>query len=249
MPRENAQDTPMTRQSPAPASRGESEHRQPRRRIISIVASVLLLIGASGFLLGFAASAIEHRFISDSIELPLSHVRSMTVDRQGNVYLGLEFYSRIQMYDDRGKFLRGWFLPAGSGSLDLRMNDDQQLQVHAARGSRIVVYDARGTLVKEYNVSPTFHLKPPRAGHDGRIDLQGNSYALRGGWWYPRIIKTTPAGDSSTIINTPWYLLPWMGPLPTWLFVMAGILLLILFAKPRAAHSAQVQVPGSDDSG
>jgi hypothetical protein len=105
----------------------------------------------------------------------------------------------------------------------LRINATNQLEVHAVRPDKLYTYDSHGNLLSEAKVSPYFQFGPDETTEHAE-DGKGNQYVLHAHWWYPHVVKTTPAGNPAIIITTPWYKWIWMGPMPAWLVFAAGML-------------------------
>ncbi|MBN1364843.1 MAG: hypothetical protein JW976_08565, partial [Syntrophaceae bacterium] len=55
-------------------------------------------------------------------------------------------------------------------------------------------------------------------------DTEGNVYKVHNKWWRPKIIKTSPDGAKTTVINTPWRLWVILGPFPAFIFFAVGLI-------------------------
>jgi hypothetical protein len=120
------------------------------RYVISIFSTFFLVIGAIGFFSGPLASGFGVSFDNlDSFEFPLGDLEGIAVDSEGNIYCGLQFYSRIQVYDAKGNFIYGKFIDSAGGAFRIRINNDDQLEVATARNDKLYIFERGGTLVKE----------------------------------------------------------------------------------------------------
>ncbi len=85
------------------------------KQIIKLIAILMCLIGLIGFLMGLTCeclSAVGITLTSSHIRLPHSNLSGFDVDREGNIYCYAGTYHRLQIFDNTGLFLRGWFVKA-----------------------------------------------------------------------------------------------------------------------------------------
>lgn len=84
--------------------------KEKTKYVTRIIAVLFTVIGCIGFFAG-ALTGLGFDFRNlDSFELPLGNLRGIAVDSEGNIYCGLQFYSRIQVYDAQGNFIYGKFV-------------------------------------------------------------------------------------------------------------------------------------------
>ena len=83
--------------------------------------------------------------MGDDFKFPLA-AENITIDREENVYCGLMFFSRIQVYNKNGKFIRSWFVGSGEGGFNLNINEDDNLQVFATRKRQLFTYNLNGQI-------------------------------------------------------------------------------------------------------
>jgi hypothetical protein len=72
-------------------------------RALRMLAGIAIVVGASGFLAGLVTTLCATLF-GPEIEFPLGDPKQIVVNSQGRIYLGLDFYCRIQEYDAAGHF-------------------------------------------------------------------------------------------------------------------------------------------------
>jgi hypothetical protein len=148
--------------------------------------------------------------------------------------LAVSFYRRVHQYGDDGAFQRGWLIDTGGGSFRLRTNETGQLEVFVSRGDRLLTFNADGVLLTSKII-----------GSDLSSDFNDNHDVSPGGWkvsventlFWPSLIRTDPAGNRKIITRTPLYLWLIMGPLPAWIFLLAGASLFRRSQRMRHADS------------
>ncbi len=202
------------------------------------MAHLFLVIGGIGFFAGFIAMGFGVAFENlDSFELPLGDLEGITVDSEGNIYCGLQFYSRIQVYNAEGKFVYGKFIDSAGGAFRIRINQDDQLEVATARNDKLYIFARDGFLVRELSdVGHYFHdfgKTSERRFHDKR---QNVIYFKKPTLLGPYIVKRESSGEKKVIIKTPFHKWLFKGPLPAWLFMMIGALMFMFIKKNPLKH-------------
>jgi hypothetical protein len=95
--------------------------RGPRARPWLVLPTGLLLAyGGFGFFAQSAGSFGPLAFVPSSVEFPVWRPDSTLRTAGGLTYVGLALNSRVQVYDARGGFLRGWFVPTDGEPFRLR---------------------------------------------------------------------------------------------------------------------------------
>ena len=72
--------------------------------VMFYLAIILVFVGGFGFLRGFLTSIGTVKSEKTFERLPLGDLRGIAVDNDGRVYCGLQFYGRVQVYNNQGKF-------------------------------------------------------------------------------------------------------------------------------------------------
>lgn len=172
----------------------------------------------------FAPSLIRNtNLIKSSTELPLAHLQGIVADQQGNVYLGIQFYQRIQLYDSTGTFQKGWFVNADGGIFRMKTNDLNQLEVATARTNLHYIFDQDGNILT---------LNENREAYSDFGDTNeymyesqdGTNYTISLPTLWPHIIKTTSQNPGKTIISVQpknWF---FIGVFPALLLGLLAIL-------------------------
>ena len=189
-------------------------------RLLDYLMVSLIIYGA---ILFFGAGIIENA--PSHIELPLGGLDSLAVDSEENVYCSSGAYNRIQVYDSKGKFLRGLHIQMKAPRLYI--DSENNLHVWSSY-KEYRKYNPKGEhLIEE---SDTEFSAPPGGKYrfvESVQDNQGNIYRIP---WYSallsRVLKTTPSGETRVLISQPFYLWFIKMPLPAFLFGLIGILYL-----------------------
>lgn len=74
---------------------------------------------------------------------PVSGVTTIKAP-DGGFYTLLDHHSRVQVYDQYGEFLRGWFIVSDGGTSKLGLTSDGLIAVASARPGHIEMFDAYG---------------------------------------------------------------------------------------------------------
>jgi len=180
---------------------------------------LVYLIWIIGFLTPFICGILSHigvRMQSSKIRLPLGNPGGIAVDSIGRIYCTANIYSRLQVYDNEGQFLQGWFVPISPSAADVQVDANDHIHVGTSnydigRNEReYAVFAASGKLLgkvmKPLESSSVF-------GQTKGAD--GNLYKTENYWLFPRIIKITPTGEQTVIIFDPLYLSFIKAPIPS----------------------------------
>lgn len=199
---------------------------------LKLSASALLLLGCVGWFGGALTLIHKPAWISSNTQLPLGDLQSVALDSQGRIYCGLGFYSRIQVYDNQGRFLRGWWVDAGGGMLRFHVAEGDRLEVEAVRRDRVFTFDPNGHLIESNQETETQREVFDRRDQLAAADARGRTFAIRNRLFWPHVVREDQAGQT-TVVSTPWYLWPIMGPFPAWIFCAVGIVTLGITAVRR----------------
>ncbi len=135
-----------------PASNNSGKHLAGTNAEIRIGVALIAGLGlcASGLIGAFSGSdwmpkSVKNRILPDNSRFPLNDVSGFDVDKEGRIYIAIQDYSRIQVYDKSGKFLNGWPVPSGYGIFRIWLKNNQ-LNVVTSRTEKHLVYDNKGKL-------------------------------------------------------------------------------------------------------
>jgi len=188
-----------------------------------VIGFALFLLGAAGWFGGFSPTSAEDK------ELALGDVGGISIDSKKNIYLALHFYGRVQVYDSKGRFIKGWAINASGGNFRIRNNLNDDLEIATARNDMYYIYSLEKGLIKSIHDPKRFDefgIEHEKSTRDG----DGNTYRIRG-WLFPRIEKISASGIKNKLITVPlkkWVL---MGPFPAWFFGAAGTIISFVNVK------------------
>jgi hypothetical protein len=190
------------------------------RRTLRTLASAFLTIAR---LVGFIGGGIAGpRFRVPSLEFPLGDVRDIAIDRDGTIALALGFCGRVQLYDPRGRFLRGWPADARGGSFTVAFRSPGVVASHAVRRGTTVLFDSNGTRIGELTESPD--------SEEGQGQLSvampdGSTVRIHHRLLWPTLVREATDGTASVLAPGSWWLRPLTGPVTCWIVLIAGVML------------------------
>jgi hypothetical protein len=203
-----------------------------------LITYIILVFGLflSFFLCNYLSEACHDCL--PGLRVPFGDLGGIAVGNNGNIYFGIGMFSRIQVYDTNGIFLKGWFVPDPGISLFVDCNDN--LNYLGYRQRIKLVYDSNGTILDHERVTDKYILNvEPESDYEATDDF-GNSYRIESRFFFPRIAKVTPAGEVKTLIEEPIFLTPFRFPFPSIpIMAMAGIPLSILRFLRRKLNKKQ----------
>ncbi|MCA9217078.1 MAG: hypothetical protein KDB27_28615 [Planctomycetales bacterium] len=123
--------------------------------------------------------------------------RAMVTDDKGDIYI-VDKTARIQVFNENGKFLRGWQTPEfySGKPTGLSFDNDGNLMVADTHYFRILFYTPDGKLLEDKTLGGTWGNKPGEFGlvTDAVVDSEGFIYVAEYGE-FDRIQKFTPTGE------------------------------------------------------
>ena len=210
-----------------------------------IIGGICLATGILGFLTGMFASFGALNWVPSSFEMPLGHLDDIAVDEYGNIYCALQFYSRVQVYDRDGRFLRGWPVNPPGGAFQIRAKTSGQIEITTVRED-LSVFTPEGQLIEYKEDVPGYWGEFEREADDYRRNQDGSTLSVKGPIYNRHVVRVPPSGETKTVICTPWYLWLFAGPMPVFLLMPIGMLLIFVgssankltrvLSKPRPAE-------------
>lgn len=193
------------------------------KKIGFLLALILILSGFTGFLGG---ALISSGIINYEKEVPLGGVKGIVVDTTGNIYIGLGFYGKVQVYDNNGVFLKNWNVDASGGTFNIDLTKEQHVLISTARGNKQMLYDQNGTLLSKKTIDNIYNeTKNPS---DRFSTKTGEIYKVKGGI-FPVIQRTSP--DDQVIVEQEFLFQLLKGPFPAWFMAAFGVVLILLIKK------------------
>jgi len=181
---------------------------------------------------------IRTNIFSEEIQFPLGDPKGIAIDSKGTIYLAIQDYDRIQAYNTKGVFIKGWFLKTGGGYFDIWIEDDNLLHAVTVRPNKHNIFNLNGKLLKQTSI-PSFNeykLLLKQAGGLREQGKDGNDYLIRNVVWYSRVLKIIPDNSNSILIKDPYYLWMARAPIPALLYLAIGIAMcgfLISFTRKK----------------
>jgi hypothetical protein len=118
------------------------------RRWAALPFGVLVFYGFGAFFLQAAAGAGALASVPASVEFPVWRPDAQVRGERGLTFVGLGPIGRIQVYDEGGRFLRGWFVPARGGAFTIQPAPGGRIVVAITRGRQKLCYDADGRIAE-----------------------------------------------------------------------------------------------------
>jgi len=165
---------------------------------------------------------------------PLADAQGVVVDSQGHVFVGIGFFSGVQVYDKRGNFLRRFRVESKGGAFQMQLGPADALEILPYRTQgRVLLYRQDGTLLGEKSISKT-ECKGRYRRHIGFVDESGQRFILLHRQLWPKVERIEKDGQISLTIQNPWYYFPIAGALHIVFFASAlQLLRLLLWGKQR----------------
>jgi hypothetical protein len=123
---------------------------------------LLLVVGAGGFFASLL-SAMGAFELPRNVEWPSGAVDGVADLSGGGYVVPLDFCGRVQVYDSRWKFLRGWNIQAHGGVFSVRTSPAGTISVYTARGRHQYAYSPAGDLLSSETYSGALPARDGRA--------------------------------------------------------------------------------------
>jgi hypothetical protein len=170
----------------------------PTRSSLSIVGALLLLYGLVGFFSAALSATGGLRWLKGDHEFPMGVVSGALFDDEGTLYCPSIPFGRIQIYDHKMRYLRGWFVQAFGGDFRIRVTPEKNIEVVTARETMRYVFDSRGALLSSSSYEP-------------------KSYADYSNWT-----------GQVVLVPTPFYLWPMFHPFGSWAVGVLGMAIIAI---------------------
>ncbi len=170
------------------------------------------------FTFGFAEFASRGYYYSTSNEVPLGGIIGFVVDKNDNIYVGSSFYSRIQVYNKNGKFIRNWKVNSHGGTFTINLSSDENIIVNTARGDEKIVFNKNGTIISKNKINNITYEKS-KNDWNKFVGLNGNKYQITG-FLFQKIIQVIP--QEKVIVNQNILRQIFKGPINTSIIYIAS---------------------------
>ena len=199
-------------------------------RFVRYLSSVVFAYSIGIFIFGFLCYVmpfLNFNLFSEKARFPLSEIDWIGVDEKGPVYCLSLVYSRLQVFDSKGKFLKGWFVRTPAGAYRVSLSKDGNVVI-GKDGRAYYIYDQFGNhkpLNEKYGKNLTTVLSTKST------DNQGNIYELKSALFRPRIVKIDKNGCKFTLIKDPFGLWFHTIPFPFIVFIILTAIIYLITSK------------------
>lgn len=188
-------------------------------RIKSIAKKIVFSLSIICFIIGIFGLF----FTNNNSEL--NGPKGIVVDKEGNIYCGIINESKINIYDKNGRYIKSIVVDADGGGFKIKM-ENSELKVVTSRTNKLLTYKNKGNLFKEEENNLDYY-SFGKSNEKEYIDKDDNVYRIKSILWlYPYIQKTTKTGESITLVSVPFSRWIFMKPIPAWLFMFIGTIIL-----------------------
>jgi|GEM_PF-6588896 len=214
--------------------------------IIRVLAIIFLFLGLIGWFVPFFGAPYN-----SSTELPNSDPHGIDIDKEDNIYCGSASYGRVQMYNQYGKFIRGFDTHGGTGrgsNFCFYLDESNHLCIHVyslAKSEKdtfhkITIYDPDGEVVgqEKYTSPENVYFCSVK---NTATDSKSNVYTFKG-ILFPRVIRRVINGEKSVIIQTPLWLWFFQSPFPAFTFFFVSMFIIIFLADNAALLEYTVNI-------
>jgi len=156
------------------------------------------------------------QMVSSKIQFPIKNVLSIDIDAKGQIYCAEGMYSRLQIFDNNGQFLRGWFIPAKMKSESWGFFVDKNNHVCVIKGNKKYTYNSEGRLLSIAQKPDDIKDYLGYQRHNVQ-DISGNSYTSVTRFFIPWKLIKSNGQKKSLLISEPiglWFVgvpFPWVG--------------------------------------
>ena len=170
-------------------------------RVVRLFAATCIGVGGLGF---FGTALVASSGVHLSFEWPVGYATDVVSTKDNYFVVPHTPSGRVQVYDSKWKFVRGWSVEAGAGTFNLYITDTNHIHVVTARRQMHYVYDLGGEMLSSENYSS-----------------KGMNYS------------SFPKEGDSYLVPTPAWLWVFTSPFYSWLTGMIGIGLFVVIDKVK----------------
>lgn len=142
----------------------EAAKKKGSRRYLIAAGGMFMAVGVIGFF-GSGVSALGGlNWMRPSFEWPIGYTTQAVTTKHGLHIVPHTPSGRVQVYDAKWKFLRGWHVDASGGTFKLTSTNSNTVDLITARGNWQYVFDFEGKLLSKSNYDPSSYSKFPDIG-------------------------------------------------------------------------------------
>lgn len=179
----------------------------------------LIVCWVSGVWLNITLPSTKHEF-------PLTGTRGLAVDSNGNILIYNRFYRRVQLFDNRGIFIRSWFV-IGRGKVHA-FTVDHRDNLHTAMSHGVsLFYNQEGKLVeKEHFPAENFDKDYKNDLLFKTTDSVGNTYEVLNRLFLTSVRKNQLSGESQVLVKNKFGLWLLSMPYPGGIFLLLTVVII-----------------------
>jgi hypothetical protein len=194
---------------------------KPPKFDYKIIGFILTAFGFMTFI-GGALLLFWGSILPETLEMPLGYAEGVIKAKTGLIYVGLQSYSRVQVYDSSGKFIKGKFIDGGGGLFRIKLDENGLVNVYNNRKQKHFAFDKEARIIVEdqYTGNVDDYVNDKQANLF--IENDSSVYYVSLGLIYPEVIHKNASGKQHTIISQPLYIWIFGWPLPALLIGILG---------------------------
>jgi hypothetical protein len=169
------------------------------RKILFITSLALFIVGLFGFV---GAGLVALKIVDYNGELPIDDsVEGIVVDHQGNIYIALRTYGKIQVYDSVGNYLYNWSVDASGGAFNIEFDENQNILISTARNDMQLLYSLQGEVLSKNSIEGIY--RETKKASDTFISINSEVFKIEKGL-FTKVNKVLPT--YKIIVSQPFYL-------------------------------------------
>ena len=195
----------------------------PIKRIINLLLWLTFTLGLIGFSLPFVCAGLSYagiNAVSSNVRFPLGTVSGFGVDKNGNIACFSGDHHRLQVFNNEGHFIKGWFVYGLFRVGQIKIDDNDRIHFVTSEDKEFI-FDVNGNILgesKEDGIYEELYQTRFRVHKDDSGNFYKIHRKLR-----THIVKTDSLRNTSVIVRDPFYL---------WIFSPLFPTLLFLFLPP-----------------
>ena len=130
------------------------ENKSTTNKYIERIAFLFVLIGIFGFFGSALSSLGAMNWLPKSFEWPIKYTSTAAKTNDGFYIVPHSPSGRIQIYDEKLKFIRGWPVYASGGVFKLNISENNLINAYTARGQWHYIFNLNGDLISKEKFTP-----------------------------------------------------------------------------------------------
>ena len=172
-------------------------------KTLAIPAAIWISVFVFGLICHPISGWLNVTMPSSAIRFPLSSLEAVAVDEMGNIYCLSRFYNRLQVFNNKGQFLKGWFVDLMGGEYKIRSEVADKISIFSKNNRTEMVYSIDGLLLSKLKFEQEeFKQLYPRR-NSPLIDGSGNSYEIESPFFWIKVVRASNKGGQSVAVKDP----------------------------------------------